>query len=143
MHAFVGPDNGVDRAGANALRTTNAKGGIDYDHKSDARHATTQIECDLGLAEDTRQSCDAFLPARRAAVWRGFAVSHRLCIRQACGKAAALALRLRQDSIKLLDKVQTIRLVGSIDEGLALSKNLTVRPQKLSLNWVQTKGSEV
>ena len=101
MHGAGGADDGVHRAGLNALGAADAVGLVDIGHftlRLGGGFAAQRLRLDV---EQLRQFQHHLFATRRAFVDH-LAVGHRLGVGAATGVAALAALALRQDRVDLL-----------------------------------------
>ena len=96
VHALVGADDAIHRAGLDAQRAADAPGLVDPGHVARAFGTVFGVEGQGALAGERGQALHAFRATRRALVDGGFAGGDGVGVGRAVGVAAARALRLRQ-----------------------------------------------
>jgi hypothetical protein len=102
VHQFGGANDGVHRAGLNALGATDALCLTDESHLR-RRAATLDIELQDGHIEQSSQRCNGLIATGWTLV-DGFAGRHALGVRLATWMAALPALSLRQQGVDALNQ---------------------------------------
>lgn len=105
MHEPLRTDDGIDRAGGQALCTADTPGLIDVRNRWQSLDAIQWVQRLLVPSQETRQRADGDFTTRRALIDVGAARSQCFGVWAASWIAAARALRLWKKGVDLLDEI--------------------------------------